>query len=151
MSKILDDFTVRVNLDGWHVRGHGTCWEGQEFHGAEILPRMVKALAGGEKFKFQGTMAPVCVLRGGTVEELKAAFKEAGLDINVAAGPAIKMKNAPAVEKPVKKESPPPPPPPVDDEEDEDEADEEDEDEDEEKEDLKATKKKKARPSHRGR
>ena len=132
MARKLDDFTVRVNLDGWHIRGHGSCWEGQEFHGSEILPRMVTAIVKDEKFMFQGVKASVCVLRGGTVSELKAAFRAEGLNIDVASGPAIPIAGAP-----VKKKAPPKPKKaePVEEKEEEVEEEEEEEVEDDEDED----------------
>jgi hypothetical protein len=68
-------FTIRINLNGWNIRKVGTFHAGQEIEGKDIVPRMVEALKNNETFNLNGvTPTPVCILRGGSVEELEAAL-----------------------------------------------------------------------------
>lgn len=148
MARKASDFTVRVNLEGWHIRGHGTCWEGQEFQGEAILPRMIQALENNEKFKFQGQMAPVCVLRGGTIDELKEAL---GLvkpkKKKTAAKKAAPVEEAPAEEEP--EEEPEEVEEEDEGEEEEDDEEEDEEDEAEEEDEVEVTRKPYRRPRDR--
>jgi len=73
--KNLNSFIVRINCDGWYIRNAGVYHTGQEVIGAEINDRMVKAIEENETYQFNNIQTPVCVLRGGTVEELKESLK----------------------------------------------------------------------------
>jgi hypothetical protein len=149
MSKKLKDFKVRVNLDGWWIRRFGACHQGQEVNGTNIPERMIIALETKETFRLGSAETPVCVLYGGTVAELRAAYDGARLSKK---GPSVPVQNKPPellMEKPVpapldepveedeeeeepkepvveKVKLPPLPPPPADDD-DEDEEEEEEE------------------------
>jgi len=105
MAKKLSDFTVKVNLHGWYIKGYVTCTQGQEFEGDRIHPRMVQALEDGDDFVLNGAKTPVCILKGGSLAELKAVM-EAGDE--PASAPAPKP-SAPTVEPPVEQDKPKPP------------------------------------------
>jgi len=130
MAKQLSDFVIRVNLDGWYCKGYGTCRLGEEISGDKIVERMVLSLESKDQFKLHGSLAPVCVLRGGTVDELKAAMKlpapVAAVKPEPAQAPKIDVKPTHEPKRVAK---------PILDEDDEDEKDEDDDDKDEKDED----------------
>jgi hypothetical protein len=74
--KKLGDFQVQINCNGWYIKRHGSYSAGQIVSGSKIVERMIVALEQEEKFIKYGVNMPVCeIISGGTVEELKEAFK----------------------------------------------------------------------------
>lgn len=113
MSKKLSDFTVRINLDGWYIKGFRTVRQGDEFQGKMIHPRMIQAIKNDEKFILNGdTRMEICVLRGGSIEEfeelLSSETEEVIVHKAVKEEPIKKefIKKELVEEAPVKKEVP---------------------------------------------
>ena len=78
MPKSLEDFEVKVNLKGWHIRGFTTFNEGQVLTGKSIHPRVLAALKAKETFGKAKT--PVCELVKGDLADLEAAMSAAGAE-----------------------------------------------------------------------
>ena len=150
MAKQMKDFVVRVNVDNWYVKKLGTFKCGSEISGERINSRIIAAIKDKETFiSPSGARTAVCVLRGGTIEELEEAFKvpvdkskaSAAKDaVLVATKPEQPKVNEP--ESDVEEEMDTKPKKPVVDEEEDDE-DEDDEDEDDEEEEDKVVEEKK--------
>jgi len=84
----LGDFVIRVNLDGWYIKGFGTSHGGQVYTGEQIHPRMIEAVENKEKFvKNSVETMPVCVLIGGTVDDYRTALLNHGKKVEFPPAP----------------------------------------------------------------